>query len=88
MGLFFHGLLVGLFLHGAIVDRGERGELFADHVVDFGADLVRAAGGGRLFLRGRRWLSGLVARLFDFFGEQAAVAADQPVSGILLDPVL
>ena len=88
LGLFFHSLLVGFLLQGAIVNSGEGWELFADHVVDFGADLVRAAGGGRLFLGGRCWLSGLVVRLFDFFGEQAAVAADQPVSGILLDPVL
>ncbi len=46
MGLFFHGLLVGFFLEGGIVDFGEGWEFFADHVADFGADLVRAAGSG------------------------------------------
>jgi hypothetical protein len=85
LGLFFHGLLVGLFLQGAIVDRGEGWKLFADHVGDFGADLVRTAGGGIFLdqLCGEGCGGGRRGIFFfrSLFGEQTAVAADQPYPG-------
>ena len=89
MGWFFHGLLVGFFLQGAIVDLGERGEFFADHVGNPGADLGCAVCGCGLRCL---WLDGdiLFGSLFvrAEFGAETAVAADQPVLRVLLDPVL
>jgi hypothetical protein len=76
-------------LQGAIVDLGERGEFFADHVDNPGANLGCAVCG-----RGLRclWLNAdfLFGSLFVRveFAVETAIAADQLVSGMLLDPVL
>ena len=82
-------MLVGFFLQGMVIGLGEGWKVFADHAGDSGADpgcTVRGRGLRCLWLDGDFLLGSLFFRAE--FGAKPAVAADQPVLRVLLDPVL